>query len=382
MSNIIIEIPPPGEIPYFPEGAKDGVEYVKPPPPPPMMSVAGGVANEALTESIDAAFDDAMGTLADEVRTLPVFGPALAQVITRAVKKVKQSLKVGSSKSQDQNLEHTAKLLHWLAVLVDATAYWIGDFAEEVYNTFSLLRHTVMPQYVASQLAPLRTRLGKDEKTIGLLNKRLVKAKQAIQQMAPQIRWPIHAPTFDTAVKWWTQRFVQLWHKVYTNMEKRLHGAEVTIRKLLKQVHALQTWKEKVVTPTLRKHTAELSQLLPLLALAPLVAPIKNLLSWAQGVSSPATNAITDNICEPVGDCAANKLTQGNWSKWAKDLFKLLLFGALDAILLADLCAMVGLVGDIIDLAKPAVEEIAGVEGGLIGIGCVSGTPPLPAPLY
>lgn len=350
--------------------------------PAKVADVATAAVSTATTETIDGAFYGSFEQIAAEVRPLPVFGPILANAILNMLRRVKKAGKAPASRQENQAQAAVAKSLHSLAVVVDATAFWIGDFSQETYNALSRLTHVTMPRFVEEVVAPVRKLAASALKLASLLNKRLVASREHINSLAQSLPWNFHADTFDLAIGKLVFLFDHLWHKVYTNIENRLHGAEADIRKLRAQVNALQEWKAKTVTPTLNRHTAEISKLLPLAALTAFILPIKNLLSWAQGVQSPASTAITNNVCEPVGDCAANKLTGGNWSKWAKDLFKLLLFGTLDAILLADLCQMIGLVGDIIDLATPEIEAIASVEGGLIALGCVGGTPPLPPPAY
>lgn len=380
----------------------------------------------AATETIDGAVYGTLERLAIEVRVIPILGPGLARALTRAARNILRGGKSPSSSQQNQSQVHAAKTLHALAILVDATAFWIGDFAEATYNTFSQLTHTVMPVYVEKEVRPVRVKAQNALKLAQKDEKDIAGGLAEINSLAQLLPWQFNATTFPGGMRVWVGLFARLWHEVYNKLVLevgRIEGVEIpTLRGLLLK---LSNFVHGSLVPDIQKLKAEmlrtLTQTIPaikakqaaderaidkinnttipavqakqkadevtigqiLLNLAPLIG-----LGTAAGFASAFGNAANSApnastaICDPVSECAGNRVLGKNGWSWLKSLLPAILAGAIDALLLADMCVICKAAATLVGVVEPELRAIAVIENGLASIGCASAPSPLPPPAY
>jgi hypothetical protein len=268
----------------------------------------------------------------------------------------------------------------------------VGHFADTEAQAMHQLRYVTVPREIRYYTKPLRLRIG----TIELVIK-------AWRKIAHQLGYP----TITAMFRAWGKINLEV-GKAITYVHHQGHptlaGALSVYEARAKQVAKMEATAQQlgfytvpdlerfVVTQTktvLPKRIGKIElglkqlrlKLKPLLELAPVDLGILASLGTLAGFEA-MVNRILPRTCTATGECAAGNLVgKSNWNIF-KGLLNLLLFGALDALLAAELCTIVGAVKEGIDLAKPALREIAVVEGGLFSIGCAGKTPPLPPPAY
>lgn len=411
------------DLPYRNNGK---VENFRVPPPIKLGDAATAASSQAITETIDGTFNATIEGLAREVRGIPIIGPGLSRALMNAVMRIKKGSKAPASTTQSQAQVHAATELHALAVLVDAAAYWIGDFSEAVYNTFSTLRHITMPAYVEKVLKPVRLLATKALRLATAADTSLKGGLAAINSLAQTLPWNFNAATFPKGMAVFVSLFTRLWHKVYDNIELRLGHIEgvdlVQIRGLLTK---LSTFVHGSLVPDLTKVKQQMTELLtktlPALrakeaadatAIAKLntttipainakqaadekviasqglsitaLLPLLGAAGFASAFSNAISNAPNEQtaICDPVTQCVgSNVLSKGGWS-WLKNLLPAILAGAIDALLLSDMCVICKAASALVGVVEPELRAIAVVENGLASIGCASSPAPMPPPAY
>jgi hypothetical protein len=380
----------------------------------------------AATETIDGAFYGTFEQLAADIRPIPIVGPILAAAFLKIAYRVKKGLKAPASRQQNQAQAHAAKALHAVAVVVDATAFWIGDFAEATYNALAHLTHVTLPQYVEQQVKPVRITAANALKLAKQDAAQIAAGLAAINSLASSLPWDFNAATFGAGMRVWVGLFTRLWHKVYLNLERRLAQLETVVipalqlklgkldklvrgavipditklkqqmsNVLLKVVPALKVGIAKVtntvdnvVIPQVKalqvedvKQNTQIGTIIT--ELAPLIG-----LGTAAGFGLAFGNAAANdpladtNICNPATECVGSHvLSKSGWS-WLKKLLPAILAGAIDALLLADMCLICKAAQTLVTVVEPELRGIAYLEGRLVDSGCGSLPPPMPAPAY
>jgi hypothetical protein len=275
--------------------------------------------------------------------------------------------------------------LAWVAH--DAAIVTATTFAQ-VATTLHSLRYEIIPREINRATQPLRNSIRKLNADIAAYNA-IARANGFIN--------------FRTMLKVETPRITEL-RKAEAYVKQQGHvslaGAlstyqattntvktyEETVRHL--HFDNMPTWirvMTKTVTQTIPKTIKQLA--LKVGKIEHLVTPNRFGIPTLMALMAPAAIArwfrpAIPNVCTEVGECAAsNLLGKSNW-QWFKDLLALLLLPTIDALALADLCAIANLAQDTARAFEPELRGLAVVAGGLSSIGCASPGITMGEPLY
>lgn len=286
---------------------------------------------------------------------------------------------------------HAPKITLWLhaqAFMVHDWAVELGNFAGSTADALTTMTTTTIPREINRVTAPLKTRVTRLE----TVRKRL----DAIARKYGYADFPTLVLHATPAVKQLVaaEVYVKGQHhtslagalSVYEATSKSWKATEQAVRKLgYYTIPDFVKWAELEIHKTLpAKIQVEVKARKALQAkVQPLINHEPELLALlAPAGLEAAIRKIIPKVCTDVGECAATGLAgASNWGIF-KGLLKLLLFGAIDLLVISELCTIAAGIRDAVNLAKPGLRAVAVVEGGLAAHGCAGKTPPLPPPAY
>lgn len=304
-------------------------------------------------------------------------------------------------------VEDYAKALYaWIAHGIDAhtrpftnfveSAAWIAhDSSITVATTFAqvatalhTMRHVIIPDAITTALKPIRLRLGKIEAVIASLNATAKRNGFRDYQTAAKVQVPqtVELGKAETYVRTQGHKSLAGALSVFQTTTTEVGAAITTVKRL--KYYDLPSWIThitteitKIVPDTIKKLTLRVGKIEHSLSLNSVGVPFLLAAMSATAVASFFRKAIPE-VCTEVGDCAASNLIgRNNWN-WLKDLLGLLLAASIDALALADLCAIAKLAQSVASDFEPELRDLAVVAGGLSSIGCASPGVTMGAPLY
>lgn len=391
-----------------------------PAPRPPLKLIQGGLSEEViLAEDTDVAAEIATGA---DISIPILFGVAVLMAILYTSKylliPLMKLIKVPGSgwlseavnavlgfitspiKDFLQWMKHTlatgiesmaAPFTKWL----NMAAHEIHDFAIETANAFETvldelnrLVNQVIPAEIARAIKPLTSRLNTLAEWVRHIESTAIRAgfKNFLQWFA--FAAPLARPLYAAIKYVESQGHVSLagalsaFQTVYKDW---LHVNRAMNALGFLSIPTFASWVknmiEGAIIPKIERLTTRVNKIAHELTLNNVGIPIIMSLMSAEAIAKWLSPAI-DKFCEPVGDCAASKLVgSGPWNAF-KSLLKLLLAAEVDALLLADLCAIGKAMQEIAGAIEPELRQLVTVEGGLIGEGCANQAQVLPPPLY
>lgn len=286
---------------------------------------------------------------------------------------------------------HAGKLTLWLwsmAYEVHDMSVELGNFATSTAASFHDLRYTTLPREINRVTAPLRSRLT----TLETVRKQL----DGIARAAGYSSFPVmvkaeqpHIAQLKAADAYvLKQGHVSLAGalSVYEATSKSWTATEAEVRKLgFYTVPDFIEWAKKEILVTLpAKVEAEATERKKLAtAVQPLITNKAGLLAL---LTIPGFTRAFDRIrtaeCTPIAECAVNQnFGSGAWSKLLNFL-KDILEAAIAALVFADLCNILGVVSEGIDVFMPVLEELVTLESGICAFGGASIAAAMPPPAY
>jgi hypothetical protein len=286
---------------------------------------------------------------------------------------------------------HAGKVTVWLHAIafeVHDLTVEMGNFATSAAASIHDLRYQTIPREINKVTAPLRGRITRLENVRKLLDGIAKKYGYAdfptlVRTATPHIKQLIAA---DVYVKGQHHASLAGALSVYEATAKSWAETQRQVQKLgYYTIPDFVRWAQLEITKVLpAKIEAEVKARQQLATkLAPLIrneAPLLALLT-VPGFER-AFNRIRNAECTPIAECAVNQnFGSGAWGKLL-NLLKDLLETALAVLAFADLCNILAVVSEGIDVFMPVLEELVTLESGICAFGGASPAPAMAPPAY